>query len=166
MTTAIIGTGGIGSAIARRLAAGGETLRLSSADKESARKLAADIEGTPMVAADNLDALQGSDALVLALRFTVLKGVIEEIADSLTDRSWLFRATRSLLTHRALWPGSCRRVKPRGRWSPVATGGRAVGDGLWEHVRRSVRVLRPTDHRSWRLSSTRPSRALTKGSPS
>jgi predicted dinucleotide-binding enzyme len=37
MTTAIIGTGGIGSAIARQLAAGGEALQLSSADKESAR---------------------------------------------------------------------------------------------------------------------------------
>ena len=37
MTTAIIGTGGIGSAIACRLASGGETLRLSSADRESAR---------------------------------------------------------------------------------------------------------------------------------
>ena len=31
MTTAIIGTGGIGSVIARRLASGGEALRLSSA---------------------------------------------------------------------------------------------------------------------------------------
>jgi hypothetical protein len=35
MTTAIIGTGGIGSAIAGRLASGGETLRLSSADRSS-----------------------------------------------------------------------------------------------------------------------------------
>ena len=43
MTTAIIGTGGIGSAIARQLASGGEALQLSSADKESARKLAAAI---------------------------------------------------------------------------------------------------------------------------
>ena len=33
MTTAIIGTGGIGSVIARQLASGGETLRLSSADQ-------------------------------------------------------------------------------------------------------------------------------------
>ena len=32
MTTAIIGTGGIGSVIARELASGGETLRLSSAE--------------------------------------------------------------------------------------------------------------------------------------
>jgi len=40
MTTAIIGTGGIGSAIARRLASGGEALQLSSADEQSAQKLA------------------------------------------------------------------------------------------------------------------------------
>ena len=37
MTTAIIGTGGIGSAIARQLASGGEALQLSSADKQSAQ---------------------------------------------------------------------------------------------------------------------------------
>ena len=45
MTTAIIGTGGLGSVIARVLASGGETLRLSSADQESARRLAAEIGG-------------------------------------------------------------------------------------------------------------------------
>ena len=43
MTIAIIGTGGIGSVIARQLASGGETMRLSSADNESARMLAAEI---------------------------------------------------------------------------------------------------------------------------
>jgi 8-hydroxy-5-deazaflavin:NADPH oxidoreductase len=86
MTTAIIGTGGIGSAIARLLASGGETLRLSSADKESTQTLAAKIGRTAVVAVDNRDALQGAGAVVLALRFTVLKGVIDEIADSLTDK--------------------------------------------------------------------------------
>jgi 8-hydroxy-5-deazaflavin:NADPH oxidoreductase len=86
VTTAIIGTGGIGSAIARRLAAGGETLRLSSADKESARTLAAKIGPAAVVAVDNRDALQGADAVVLALRFTVLKGVIDEIADPLAGK--------------------------------------------------------------------------------
>ena len=40
MTTAIIGTGGLGSVIARQLASGGQTLRISSADNESARTLA------------------------------------------------------------------------------------------------------------------------------
>jgi predicted dinucleotide-binding enzyme len=86
MTTAIIGTGVIGSVIARHLASGGETVRLSSADKESARKLAADIGPAAVVAADNPDVLPGADAVVLALRFTVLKGVIDEIADALTDK--------------------------------------------------------------------------------
>ncbi len=86
MTTAIIGTGGIGSAIARQLASGGEALRLSSADYESARTLAAKIGRAAVVAAGNRDALQGADAVVLALRFTVLKGVIDETAGPLTDK--------------------------------------------------------------------------------
>jgi 8-hydroxy-5-deazaflavin:NADPH oxidoreductase len=86
MTTAIIGTGGIGSAIARRLASGGEILRLSSADAASAEKLATEIGQAAVVAADNHDALQGAGGVVLALRFTVLKSVIDEIADALTDK--------------------------------------------------------------------------------
>ncbi|HJZ36187.1 MAG TPA: NAD(P)-binding domain-containing protein [Solirubrobacterales bacterium] len=86
MTTAIIGTGGIGSAIARELASGGEPLRLASADHESARTLAAKISHGAVAAADNLDALQGVGAVILALRFTVLKDVIAEIADRLAGR--------------------------------------------------------------------------------
>ena len=35
MTTAVIGTGGIGWVVARELASGGEAMRLSSASKES-----------------------------------------------------------------------------------------------------------------------------------
>ena len=53
MTTAVIGTGGIGSVIARELASGGETLRLSSADNKSARMLAAEIGRAAVVAAGN-----------------------------------------------------------------------------------------------------------------
>ena len=86
MTTAIIGTGGLGSVIARRLAAGGETLRLASADTESARTLAAQLGPPAAVAADNRDALQGAGAVILALRFTVLKSVIDEIAGSLAGK--------------------------------------------------------------------------------
>jgi predicted dinucleotide-binding enzyme len=86
MTTAVIGTGGLGSVIARHLAGGGENLRLSSADKESARTLAAKIGPSAVAADDNGDALRGADAVVLALRFGVLQNVIGEIADSLTDR--------------------------------------------------------------------------------
>ena len=86
MTTAVIGTGGIGSVIARELASGGETLRLSSADNESARTLAAEIGRAAVVAAGNRDALQGAGAVVLALRFTVLKGVIDQIAGPLAGK--------------------------------------------------------------------------------
>jgi 8-hydroxy-5-deazaflavin:NADPH oxidoreductase len=86
MTTALIGTGGLGSAIARELAAGGETLRLSSADIKSARALATEIGRAAVVAASNRDALEGADAVVLALRFTVLKSVIDEIADALAAK--------------------------------------------------------------------------------
>jgi 8-hydroxy-5-deazaflavin:NADPH oxidoreductase len=85
MTTAIIGTGGLGSVIARQLASGGETLRLSSASP-SARTLAAEIGRAAVPAVDNRDALRGADAVVLALRFTALAGVINEIADPLIDK--------------------------------------------------------------------------------
>jgi predicted dinucleotide-binding enzyme len=87
MTTAIIGTGGLGSALARQLAAGGETLQLSSPDKESARKLASAIGGAAVVALDNRSALQGADAVVLAVRFPVVKDVVDEIGDALGNTS-------------------------------------------------------------------------------
>ncbi len=48
--------------------------------------LAADIGRAAVVAVGNRDAVHGADAVVLALRFTVLKRVIDEIADSLTDQ--------------------------------------------------------------------------------
>jgi predicted dinucleotide-binding enzyme len=86
VTTAIIGTGGLGSVIARQLASGGENLRLASADPESARSLAAQIGAAAVAAADNRHAVQGAGAVVLALRFTVLKDVIAEIAGSLTGK--------------------------------------------------------------------------------
>ena len=86
MTTAIIGTGGLGSVIARLLASGGEPLRLSSADPAAARTLAEQIGPAAVGADDNGDAVRGAGAVVLALRFTVLEGVIADIAGSLTDK--------------------------------------------------------------------------------
>ena len=119
MTTAIIGTGGIGSAIARRLASGGETLRLSSADPASARRLAAQIGRAAVVAVDNRDALQGAEAVVLALRFTVLKGVIDEIAGSLTGQ--LVVVPSNPLTLDA--HGNLSRVLPEGQSSGKVVAG-------------------------------------------
>ena len=118
MTTAIIGTGGLGSVIARQLASGGETLRLSSANR-SAGKLAAQIGRAAVVAADNRDALQGADAVVLALRFTALKGVIDEIADPLTDK--LVVIPSNPLTTDA--QGNLVRLLPKGQSSGEVVAG-------------------------------------------
>jgi hypothetical protein len=142
MTTAIIGTGGIGSAIACRLASGGETLRLSNADRESARKLAAEIGDAALVAVDNRDALQGAGAAVLALRFTVLESVIDEVADSLTDRVVVVPSNPVGLDARGnvvrLPIGRAILRRGRGR---VAAHERALGDGVRNDVGRTIQVL-------------------------
>jgi 8-hydroxy-5-deazaflavin:NADPH oxidoreductase len=125
MSTAIIGTGGLGSVVARRLASGGETLRLSSADHDSARTLAAAIGPTAVAAVDNRDALHGTDAVILALRFVVLKEVIEEIAESLTDKLVVVPSNPVGLDEQ----GNVRRLLPEGQsagavvagWLPVGT---------------------------------------------
>ena len=119
MTTAIIGTGGLGSVIARQLASGGETLRLSSADTKSARALAAEIGRAAVVAVDDSDALQGAGAVVLALRFTVLKGVIDEIAGPLAGK--LVVVPSNPLTIDA--QGNLSRVLPEGQSSGEVVAG-------------------------------------------
>ena len=119
MTTAIIGTGGLGSVIARVLASGGETLRLSSADSESARTLAAKVGGASVAATDNHDALQGADAVILALRFTVLKSVIDEIADALPGKLVVVPSNPVGLDAQ----GNVVRLLPEGQSSGVVVAG-------------------------------------------
>jgi 8-hydroxy-5-deazaflavin:NADPH oxidoreductase len=119
MTIAIIGAGGIGSAIARALASGGETLRLASADHESARTLAAKIGRGAIAAADNRGALDGAGAVVLALRFTVLPDVIAEIADQLADK--LVVVPSNPVSADAL--GNVSRVLPEGQSSGRVVAG-------------------------------------------
>jgi 8-hydroxy-5-deazaflavin:NADPH oxidoreductase len=127
MTIAIIGTGGIGSVIARHLASGGESIRLSSADKASAQRLAAEIGPAAVVAVDNRDALQDADAVVLALRFGVLKGVIDEIADPLTDKVVVVPSNPVGLDAR----GHLTRLLPEGQSSgEVVTGWLPAGARL------------------------------------
>jgi 8-hydroxy-5-deazaflavin:NADPH oxidoreductase len=119
MTTAIIGTGGIGSAIARLLASGGETLRLSSADRGSTERLASQIGPIAFAAKDNHEALLDADGVVLALRFVVLQGVIDEIADGLTGK--LVIVPSNPLTTDA--QGNVSRLLPKGQPSGEAVTG-------------------------------------------
>jgi len=119
MTTAVIGAGVLGSAVARQLAAGGEPLRLASADESSARALAAQIGAAAVVAAGNRDALEGAGAVVLALRFTVLKDVIDELAGQLSDK--LVVVPSNPLTTDA--QGNVVRVLPEGQSSGKVVAG-------------------------------------------
>ena len=119
MATAIIGTGGIGSAIARLLASGGESLRLSSADPASAGSLAAEIGAGAVVAAGNGEALHGAGAVVLALRFTVLKDVIDEVAGLLSE-TLVVVPSNPLRTDEH---GNLLRVLPEGEASGQAVAG-------------------------------------------
>ena len=146
MTTAIIGTGGIGSAIARRLVSGGETLRLSSADTESARKLAAEIGRGAVVAVDNRDVLRGADAVILALRFAVLKAVIDEIAETLTDKIVVVPSNPVSLDGQ----GNVVRLLPEGQSSGrVVAGWLPVGAGLaMAFGTMSADLLESSSHRS------------------
>ncbi len=121
MTTAIIGTGGIGSAIARLLSSGGETLRLAGADPDSARTLATEVGRGASVAADNREALHDVDAVILALRFTVLKSVLDEIAPELRDKVVIV-PSNPLRTDDQ---GNVLRVLPKGKSS-----GKAVSEWL------------------------------------
>jgi predicted dinucleotide-binding enzyme len=86
MTTAIIGIGSIGSTIARELAAGGEEVRLSSRRADTARALADDIGANAVGAADNRDAVEGADAIVLAVWLHDMQSVIDGIADLLPGK--------------------------------------------------------------------------------
>ncbi len=127
MIVAVIGTGGLGSVIAVHLASGGVGLRLSSADSESAQRLANEIGPAAVVAADNHDAVRGAEAIVLALRFPVLKGVIEEIADSIGDKLVIVPSNPVGIDAK----GNVYRLLPKGQSSgEVLTGWLPVGARL------------------------------------
>ena len=154
MTTAIIGTGGIGSAIARQLASGGEALQLSSADKQSARTLAAAIGEAAVVAVDNRSALQGADAVILALRFSVLKDVIDEIADALGDKSLVVPSNPVGLDAQ----GKVVRLLPEGQSSGETLPGGCRPGHAWPWRLAPCRPIssspRATGHPSQRCCST------------
>ena len=119
MTTAIIGSGQLGSVIARHLASGGESLRLASADSKSAEALAAAIGPAATVASDNGDALQGADVAILALRFTVLESVIDGLVGPLAGKLVIVPSNPVTLDAR----GNVVRVLPEGQSSGEVVSG-------------------------------------------
>ena len=85
MSTAIIGTGNIGSAIARHLVAGGESVVVAARDESRAKTLADEL-GANARAASVENAIMGADAVVLALWLDDMREVIPEQAHRLDGK--------------------------------------------------------------------------------
>jgi predicted dinucleotide-binding enzyme len=75
VTTAIIGAGNIGGAVARHLVAGGEPVVLAAKDKTKAESLAQEL-GPLAGAASVEDAIAGAEVVVLALWLDAIKDVL------------------------------------------------------------------------------------------
>src|SRR5216683_2874204 len=86
MTTAIIGIGNLGAAVARQLASGSEPVVLSATSQAKTKKLAAEIGGAASAALNNRDAVQRADNVVLALWLDPMREVIDEVADLLPGK--------------------------------------------------------------------------------
>ena len=85
MTTAIVGVGNIGSAVARHLVAGGEPVVLAAKDESRAQALADEL-GPLAGAASVEDAISGADTVVLAVWLDSMRELIPAYAHLLKDK--------------------------------------------------------------------------------
>src|SRR5258707_11789221 len=85
MTTAIVGTGSIGSAVARHLTAGGESVVLTAKDLSRAQALAEEL-GPLARAASVEEAISGADAVLFAVWLDTMRELIPEHANLLTGK--------------------------------------------------------------------------------
>ena len=85
MTTAIVGVGNIGSAVARHLVAGGESVVLAARDESRAQGLAGEL-GPLAGAASVEDALSGADTVVFAVWLDSMRELIPAYAHVLKDK--------------------------------------------------------------------------------
>src|ERR1700737_1007492 len=85
MTTAIIGVGNIGGALARHLVRGCEQVRLAAREESNAAALAGEL-GPLASAATVQEAIEAADVVVFSLWFEALKQLIAEYADLLDGK--------------------------------------------------------------------------------
>ena len=85
MSTAVIGVGAIGSAIARHLVSGGEPVVVAARDERDAAELARDL-GDLATAAPVRDAVSQAEAVVLAVWFEVAQNLVPEYAELLDGK--------------------------------------------------------------------------------
>src|SRR5438046_2895403 len=85
MTTAIIGAGQIGSALARDLIGGGETIVLAARDPSHAEALAKQL-GDRATASPVREAIAAADVVVLAVWLEQCRALMPQIADLLEGK--------------------------------------------------------------------------------
>src|SRR5437773_11195633 len=85
MEIAIIGTGNVGSALARACVAAGHTVVLSARHPEHAQKVAAEVGAR--AADSNRAAVGGADLVVLAVPATATAPAVEELDEDLAGRA-------------------------------------------------------------------------------
>src|ERR1700758_3623203 len=85
MTTAVIGVGNIGSAVARHLVAGDEPIVLAAKDQSDAEAVAQEL-GALASAASVEDAIAAGDAIVFALWLDALQDVLPRQARGLEGK--------------------------------------------------------------------------------
>ena len=85
MTTAIVGVGNIGSAVARHLVAGGEPVILTAKDESAPQALAEDL-GPLARAASVEDAISAADAVLFAVWLDVMTELIPAYAGLLAGK--------------------------------------------------------------------------------
>jgi len=85
MSTAIIGLGNIGTAVAAHLTTGGEAVILAANTPGRAQQLAGDL-GPSASAAETADAIERADTVVFAVWFDVLRDLVGQNADPLAGK--------------------------------------------------------------------------------
>jgi predicted dinucleotide-binding enzyme len=85
VTTAIIGVGNIGGALARHLVGGSERVVLAAKDEAKAQALAAEL-GSQASAASVEDAIAGADTVVFAVWLDTIKELLAKDASLLEDK--------------------------------------------------------------------------------
>jgi 8-hydroxy-5-deazaflavin:NADPH oxidoreductase len=115
---AIIGAGNVGKALSRSLSKAGHQVTLSAAHHEHASEVADDLGVT--AASSNVEAVKGSDAIVLAVPFTTAgEEVAEEIAP-VADGKIVIDATNPIGPDMKLVTNGSSAAETFQRWLPKA----------------------------------------------
>jgi hypothetical protein len=122
---AIIGAGNVGTAGARAAIETGNEVTLTAADSGKARRVAAQIGAT--AAGHNAEAVEEADIAVLAVPFTAVGSVAQEIRDAAAGKSSSTPPTRSRHLGRPTAPGSLPVSGSRGTAATAAEYGSGQG---------------------------------------